>query len=691
VPSVSGVIAEQTATGSIPKIRKFTNKQIVAGISLVHVVGWILLVVGTSNWWSEVGEIRNIHADSLNVYPPGETTYDYWKAPWDSSRFNPFPTDSHLLQLVYIAPYLGSVSAIGLAVLRVGGISRQLNSIAGEFAAGFLTGYVLLLSFIRVIFYMAPISSASRVSYLAILFGGVLSLRGLNLHRRNYLPQYWAKSIAMIVIAVFSSFIYRIQSGRNFLVSDSLIVFLDQIRSIKQNPLVQYLPTWDQQSDEWIFSAPGIFLSKNVGAEALWIVATNACAFVALVTILALTANYLLEDVRRKRLAQWSAVGFSILGTTAIIPVLNISLIGGQNPMIYLGHAGRFVGVVSPLIGYAIGQNSESGKPQRKLLLTAIISLGFGFLSPQAFFYFLIGITLGITSVGTLQINPGSKAVSLNSGRSQTVGLLPLFVFTTGVVVYGFASESVPAGTGHGPTSFKFVGFLLIVPIILCSCWMVSSIARLNGFVGLKRIVLRAATDICASCLMYLCGLFLSGNMVGYSGVRLRLINYLQSVLPGLATPLLSRGISVPFEFSELGQYGGLQCWISVYCASPSGFVFAVAFPLVLASIAALIAILDDRRSVQSLGLVVVVVTSLLMASLFLVDFTGGDQLLQIWGKTRFLEAPLYLLMFFSVLSIGRILPIFACTIAVLWTLPTVIQVIPQWYANLNWLVSQIV
>jgi hypothetical protein len=349
------------------------------------------------------------------------------------------------------------------------------------------------------------------------------------------------------------------------------------------------------------------------------------------------------------------------------------------------------VGIVSPLIGYVIGYSSQQGKSQKRLLFAAGISLGFGFLSPQAFFYYLVGLVLGSTAGCIFRICEDSTAVLPNIGFRRTAGMLPSFVVTIGLVVYGLAGNPVPPGTGQGLTSFKVVGFLLLIPMILCGCWMVSQIARHHGVIELKRTALRTTAYIFATFLMYLCGLVLSGNIVGYSGIRLTFIDYLQPVLPGLGTPLLSRGINVPFTLSELGQFGGLQCWISVYCESSSGFAFAIAFLFVLASIATLFAVLNDRQPDQTFGFVIIFVTSLLMASLFLVDFTGGDQLLYIWGKTRFLEVPLYLLMFLSVLGIGRILPRVAFTVAVLWTLPTVIQVIPQWYANLNWLVGRIV
>jgi len=631
-----------------------------------------------------------IHADSLRVYPPGGEVRDYWGNPWDSIRFDPFLGLGLMSEFLLIIPYLLSVAAIGNRVLNVLALSQRMQSNLASLAGGFLIGYVLVLPVIRLVFFVFPVSSAAGVSFAGVLFGGVLSAKNLTLRRNRFPIGITIKPIVVLGVLTMVSFVYRIQSGRNFLVSDSLITFLDQIRAIKQAPMFGYLPSWNQQSDEWVFSSPGIFLTQRVGAEVLWMLSTNALAFVALIVVLGNTADRILVGRSQSRIVRWSAILFVVLGTTATLPVLNISLIGGQNPLVYLGHAGRYVGIVAPLLGIALGVYWRYA-PQRQLPLLSILSMGFAFLSPQTFFYFLIAIALGVLIGSYREGQSLAIHVAPNLGMRLSLVLLPPLSIALGLFVYSRTPPPAPAGTTQGTTTLVPAAILLFLPLVLMLAWVI-----LRGALQHERHVLKGLlVPVSALCGVtvpsFVLGLLLSGNLIGDSRIRQGFASALHFLLPGIATPLLSRGINVPFALSALGQYGGLQCWISTHCSSSSGFALSVGFPLLLASFGVALTMATYEHRAQILGFATASLAVILLSAFFLTDFTGGDQLIYVWGKTRFLEAPLYLLMFMSIVVVGRSLPILTAVIAALWAVPTVIILIPQFFENLLWLIGRVV
>jgi len=687
----------------------------------------------------DLGKLREIHADSARVYQPGRVAYDYWGNPWDSSRFNPFNSTGVFFEILLLFGYLISVCLIGAAVLR-----RLLPLClearpSGVLFSGFLAGYVIVLPFIRIFLDIFARPYGSQLSLITVFGLGVLSFRDFS--RWNSGLRDLIRNLAGIATALVVSFIYRIQSGRNFMVSDSLIVFIDRARDVKENASLRYIPSWDQQSDEWVFTAPGIFRNSRIGLEALWYTGTTAMGIVSLVGCLILIGNLILPT-SKQLFINLSSVTIVLFGTTALIPITNISLIGGQNPLIFLGHTGRYVGILAPIIGALVLLNLQDGqKVQRGSAI--VIAFSLGFFSPQTFIYLILGMIVFCFMRSSRRLLPRH---SLQSRMGPIP--LPYLSLCIGAVVYSTTPAAGRLGETFNLSQPAYIGFLLLCPMVLfvlalliaglpekhtsargisfftlCALglsllfvawapttssrftWVLGSVLigvpMLYGFIlllGIRKFRLSVATVVVAGVACF-GGMLLSGNLSSQSGLRRLVVRVLDDFLPGLAQPLESRGLASITAGARLGYFSGVECWISGHCLSGAGFLLSYGSVFVLA-IAAYRYVSTQNDSALSgqgshISIIVAGSSAAILFGLFITDFTGGSELATNWALTRFIEPALYFSLFVSLRIItSRQLrlanKILVSCLVITWCLPTFIIAVPQWLQNAQWLIRTI-
>ena len=117
----------------------------------------------------------------------------------------------------------------------------------------------------------------------------------------------WLKAAAIVVGVLLLCGVHRLQAGRYFMVPDSLSAFLEAARQQLSGVFGSHLAQWDQQSDEWIFSAPLMFTSS---ASQDYLFPLYAAEFVGLASFGALVFGIVHSvAVRRPRLTATVATG----------------------------------------------------------------------------------------------------------------------------------------------------------------------------------------------------------------------------------------------------------------------------------------------------------------------------------------------------------------------------------------------
>jgi hypothetical protein len=132
---------------------------------------------------------------------------------------------------------------------------------------------------------------------------------------------------------------------------------------------------------------------------------------------------------------------------------------------------------------------------------------------------------------------------------------------------------------------------------------------------------------------------------------------------------------------------------VTGHCVSVWGFIGAYGIVIFLVSIALILFPTNGEQLTvnETLFALTLILFPLMF---FIVDFTGGTELISSWVKTRFLEPAYYSLLVLSWLSIARFQKYrgLFLVISALWFLPLiVIRVLPQIVTNLVWLVKQVI
>ena len=299
---------------------------------------------------------ESVHYDATETFPPGEV----WTAPsgytWDTTQFDPFAGPGlGLNELVLLAVFYGSTFVIGDRILRSFEITASWSRPL-RLGAGFLVAYVPIIVVVRLVTLRVDLKLAP---WLCLVSMGVVATRILLQDRRGRSVGATTgvraatgigavtarrRRAALGVVAAYAAIaVWTYQSGRNFLVSDSIIGFL---RIIRDQPF-EYLPRFGKQSDEFLYNSVPVYALRSSHTYALWFWLTNAFGKASMACLLYGTSRTL---CRGRRFPAVLSVCLVLFATPVADPRFYTSLFGGQNPTIFLGHIGRFLGIVLPLL-----------------------------------------------------------------------------------------------------------------------------------------------------------------------------------------------------------------------------------------------------------------------------------------------------------------------------------------------------
>lgn len=622
----------------------------------------------------------DLHALHL-IHADGVSTHDVAKvyvAGWLSPDFNPF-VDGRLRVVTPIltALQLASVAAIGRGLLDVVpgvGTWPRLVRILGSFLPGFL----MVLLPLRLLFSALPVVQASHVALVLLPIVAFLVQRGriidgarrLRAGEDAALPWAVAAAGGIVVLCALD----RLQAGRYFMVPDSITDFLKVAGAQLQGQAGKYLVQWDQQSDEWVFNAPLLFSSHGARDQlfVFWMTqATGIASFGALVFGLVWRFAW-----RRRTLAAVLATGAVLASTPAIFPWDNVSLFGGQNPALWLGHPGRLVSIVAPFFALLL----LGPWTRRQAVAVLLATAGLAFVTANGMIYTVGAVVCAM--VWTVLIGRVPRAAG--AARTIAVHVFALAALAAPVYVYWAEGRSDYLDDG--------VGWLLVVGGALA---VVASIvlALTTRPVSAAPIAWRSAgARAVAAAGALITGLFLSNNMVSdFAGGAVR--NALGHVLPGYSGPVVSRQVLAKhFEFPS---FTGDECQISGHCLSGSWFlaVYGLTIVLALASWMALGRLGETERVDRRRAVWLVIVAALVM-SFAVVDFTGADSL-SAWNLTRLIEVPYYAILAFAAVALvgsrSRFTVITGGTVLAVWTVVPFVHshILEQLVKNADWLVAR--
>jgi mannose-6-phosphate isomerase len=651
---------------------------------LVLVLGLVLagLLVTLSQAVS-LPALHVIHGDGPQLHEVGAT----YVPGWDSPLYDPF----HYGRLRWVTPfatiaYLLSVTSLGsFLVARIRGVDAWPAPV--RILAGFLPGYLMVLGPLQLIYAAAPYVTASWIALLGTIAAALV------LHRRTLAgtatrlrgdADYrgrWLRIAGCVAGLVTLSALWRLQSGRNFMVTDSITVFLNAANNQLHGNFGRYLLQWDQQSDEWLFSAPVMFTSH---ASKDFLFPLWGAQLMGLASVSALIVGVVRTIApRRKVLASWLSLGVVLASTPAIIPIYYVALFGGQNPAWWTGHVGRYVGMIAPWVALLL-----VGRIRGRAAWTAVAfaTAGLAFASVHVALYTGVALAVALLWPHLRDRRPALLA----SAR-------------TGVVVH------VLAGVALAAPLFTYAVLRRVtwqdqLAYVLIAGAVIATVTALGVLMGTRapadavrgRLLSRPRLGPVAGWIgALIVGYVLSNNLtngLAHGDIR----DLLGHLLPGYGSDLATRGLLGPSPFDGLHfpMFSGQECTISGHCLSVGGFVAGYGFTLILSGATWLaLGRIDDDERLNERRVAWLLMVAALSVSLLLTDFTGANQGVA-WIITRFIEVPYYgLLVLAAIVFAGardRLTAIVGCGVIAAWTVvPVLYNLVPlQLIKNLDWLVG---
>ncbi len=623
---------------------------------------------------------HHIHAGAAGFHQVGKMYVPGWTSP----EYNPF-ADHRLRAITPLLTivYLFSATALGSVLVGAMRGSSQWPT-AVRLLAGFLPGYLMLLGPLQLLFAAVPLVPAAWLA-LAGVFAAAAAIHGRSALVATRRLRYDAPgrrrllgSGAVIVGVLLLAGLHRLQMGYNFMVTDSISVFLKAAQDQLSGAFGSHLVQWDQQSDEWIFNAPLIFTS-HAGRD--FLLAFYVTEFVGLASFgcLAYGIVHSLAPTHRG-LSAGLATAVVLLLTPAIFPWFYVPLIGGHNPVVWLGHPGRFIAIAAPWVALLL--LGRHGRGATVAIGLATVGLGFVTLHATVYVLAILGAVLCWT---VMRARPASGGI----GRRRPAA----------VQLFAFAAIGAPILTFclvHAVSNPSALAWVLVagVAFAVLAAFVVGRAAKaLPG--GAVDVVSRTVAGWSLAWLAALAlGIVLSNNLLnGFTGGELRTL--LGDALPGYRGSMMSRelfgedlsaGLSFP-------RFSGAECMATGTCSNAStfladwGFFAVVAYAtwLALGRPASSVAV-QGRRAAWLLMVAAV------GASFLLVDFTGAS-LSTAWILTRFLEVPFYGLFGLAAItfagSSSRVTKWAGVGILLAWsTVPIVVNLVPlQLVKNADWLV----
>jgi hypothetical protein len=608
---------------------------------------------------------------------------------WRDPAFNPF-VENRLRLLTPLATLIYLVSVAGIGAPLVGAIRGASEwPRAVRFLAGFLPGYLMMLAPLQLLFAVVSPLTAAWIALVATPVVAVLVCRRSLAEAAGALRRdagdgrrAWLTAVGVVGLIVLLCGIHRLQSGRYFMLPDSMRFFVGGADAQFQGAFGGHLAQWAQQSDEWVFSAPLIFNAHAASDQqfAYWSTQfVSMASFIALIFGLVWTFAW-----KRRTLAGALAVGMILVSTPAIYPWENVPIVGGSNPAFLLAHPGRLISIVAPWIALLLLRRWSGRQTVAILLATA----GLAFITVDGVAF--VGLAVGCAGIWRLVRGRWSLRGQVPGSRragAAAIHVLALAVLAAPLYVYYAIHET----TQPDGLAWVLLGALALAVVGLAGLASISAPAAPNGIPGGRGVSWRATVGLSlASIATLICGFFFSNNLVGdFAGGSVR--RAIGSILPGFQGRLLDR--EIPFELS-FPSFTGDECSISGHCVSFGYFLGTYGFTLALALAGwvALGRLSDDEQVNRRRAAWLVTVASLGLAFV-IVDFTGADSSTA-WILTRFIEVPYYAILAFAAIvlvsSRSRVTVVAGTAVLAVWTLvPFFHSHIPeQWVKNVEYLIG---
>lgn len=645
-------------------------------VAALAVLALAWLVVRASD--VSLAALNTIHAEALRTYAVGVEHVEGWR----SGEYNPFVGDRLTVLTVLLSPiWLVAVAALGRPlVLCLAGARAWPGPVV--WIAAFLPGYLVVLAPLQLVMSALPIPSGPRVGFVAVVaWAALVNRRGLSARIRSRGERGRPARPALIAGALVASglllaFIHRLQAGRNFMVPDSGIALLDWAEAQRRGDGPgRYLPHWDQQADEWVFSAPVMFFH---GARD-FLLPLFLTQVVALASFAILVGALAYSFAPRRRRTVAVVVSAVILAASPVVdPRYYVSLWGGQTPTMWLGHPGREIALVAPWAVLLVLIRGVERRPPISLVLLAAAGLGFISIHAATF------VTAAVVGVAVWRGLEG-RAPGLG-GRPVEAVILALGVL---VVLAPLAVFSVVRRVDD-PDSLALVLAGAAVTAIGAAAVLALRADPAASGTGLDR---RAGAILVGWWFGALAlGLLVSGNLTSrLPGVQ----GALGLLFPGYDQPVLSRGLvgSNPAGDLRFPVFTGQECSISAHCLGGGGYLAGYA----MASLAALAGWFAMRRlpagrrpGIRATWLVCAAAFCL---AFVLVDFSGSI-LPVAWILTRFIEVPFYGLVAIGLLvlvsSASELTSRITVAVAAVWVVvPFAASATPdQWVTNVSYMLS---
>jgi hypothetical protein len=676
---VSGASTLAPAHRAAEPTRSRATRGWLPGAVLVAGLGIVAAVVATAPDVS-VRILGQIQSDGASTHAVGGT----YVQGWDSPDFNPFVDDRfRLFTVVAAVVQLVSTAAIGATLIAaIRGVEQWPRLV--RVLAGFLPGFLIVLAPMQLLFAGLPVVTASWISLVALpavavlLHRPTLTATAVSLRDDRRFRRRWLAGAATLAGILALCALHRLQAGRYFMVPDSISTFLDTAARQVRGGFGGHLAQWDQQNDEWVFNAPLMFYSRGGRDYLLPFYLTEVVSLASFGALLFGVVHSLAW--RRRMQAAAVATAVVLAASPSIFPWYQIALIGGQNPVMWLGHPGRMLGIVAPWVALLLlGRHGP-----RATVAILLASAGLAFTSVNGTAYVLVALA----GAGAWTVIRG-RGHGIDRGRRVVQALVPalaLLALATPVFVYWDL---------HRTDFPDALGWVLVAGAgaAVLAAVLVAAIATPSSTEHRRPAVLpRAGAWLVALG----AGFFVSNNLVGnFAGGQFR--TTLASVLPGYGIPLQTHraitGEQLTSGAADLRfpSFTGQECAISGHCVSFGYFLAGYGVLLVLALATGLA--LASRSSDDAVGprrAAWLVTLGAFVCSFALVDFTGVDNLTA-WVLTRFIEVPYYALLAFAAVALvgsrSRITAWIGGTVLMAWVVVSLAfsHVAPQLLRNADW------
>ncbi|WP_445149047.1 hypothetical protein [Baekduia sp. Peel2402] len=553
-------------------------------------------------------------------------------------EYNPLdPSVAHrplALTLALALPYFVAVLALGAPIVAaVRGDDRWPSALSG--LAGFLPGYLIVLAPVQLLYGVLPVRTASWVALAAVPAAAIL------LHRKAITAAWvepgqraaharrlgWAA--VGVVLMVLVMLVHRLQVDGDYLTQDSIHWFLEAGGQQLGQLLGTHLAQWASQSDEWVFNAPLMFSSTNPGDIWLPFYLTQA---IGIASVAALAYGLVHRHARqRKALAGVVVVSAMFTATVSIYPWVYVRLVIGGQPLYWLGHTGRLIGIVAPWAALLLVRRHS----RSVTALLALTTMGLAFTSAEV----LPHVAIAVVAVLLWRALSGRRAGWLEGRGGALVHLLP---------VAALSLCALPFWAIQSFSDKDQAAWFLVAAMLLALAGAVALAVNSAPVVTQPSLSRRW---LVVWPLVALAGLLLSNNLIGGSEAGEAIRDAIGSVLPGFRGELLQRpdigdGMFAGLSFPNLSEGA---CSALIECRGIADFLatFGVLSAIAWGTWAALGSLTADVVANARRALVLLLI-ALLAGALVILFFVGGAPpeadagLYQTAIFTRLIELPLY-------------------------------------------------